>query len=52
MEKKVIKPKKKVVVIEYFTDEMAKSIYCFQEHYKGHKGGKPITKTISLTPKR
>jgi len=51
MEKQLTKPKKKVV-IEYFTDEMAKSIYAFQEQYKGQKGGKPIMKSVSFKTKR
>jgi hypothetical protein len=42
--KKVIKKEKKVV--EYFTDEMAKTIFLFQD--KIGKGSKPIISTIKF----
>lgn len=49
MKKKAIKKEEKV---EYFTEEMHKDIYVFQDQYKGNKGGKPAMKTISLTPRK
>lgn len=47
-----MKDKVKKEKIEYFTDDMAKSIYCFQDSYKASKGSKPVTKTISLKPSK
>jgi hypothetical protein len=38
--------------IEYFTDEMAKNIYPFQPPYQKPKGGKPISQTISIKPRK
>jgi hypothetical protein len=45
VKKKVTKKEKKVVV-EYFTDEMAKSIFLFQD--KIGKGSKPFIATIKF----
>jgi hypothetical protein len=42
IKKKVVKKEKKV---EYFTDEMAKEIFLFQD--KMSRGSKPIISTIS-----
>jgi hypothetical protein len=44
VKKKVTKKEKKVV--EYFTDEMAKSIFLFQD--KIGKGSKPFIATIKI----
>lgn len=49
MKKKIKKTEPKV---EYFTEEMAKFIFVFQDNYKASKGGNPITKTISLSKRK
>jgi len=47
-EKKSLKEK-----IEYFTDEMHKEIFPFQESLKsGYGAGKPISKSVKLTMKK
>jgi vacuolar-type H+-ATPase catalytic subunit A/Vma1 len=43
---KQIKPKKEKIA--YFTDEMHKEIYAFQEGYKQTKSAKPTAKTYSF----
>lgn len=43
-----LKPKKEK--IQFFTDDMAKTIFCFQDTYKASKGGKPYQKTVSIKP--
>ena len=42
------KKEKKEPKVEYFTDDMHKEIFAFQEAYKNTKGSKPSVKTISL----
>ncbi len=42
------KPKKVQEQIEYWTDELHKNIFPFQEGYKNSYGGKPFMKTISI----
>lgn len=41
--------KKKAVVIEYFTDEMHKNIFPFQEGMKSNKSFKPVMKPIKFS---
>jgi hypothetical protein len=48
-ETKVEKPKK---IVEYFTDEMAKDIFVFQDTYKTGRGGNPITKSVSFAKRK
>lgn len=48
----MLKEKTKKEKIQFFTDEMAKTIFCFQDTYKNPKGGKPYQKTISIKPTR
>jgi len=48
MKKKAVKKEK----IEYFTDDMHKDIFLFQEGYKSSKGNKPVMKTISLSTRK
>jgi hypothetical protein len=48
-ETKIQKPKK---VVEYFTDDMHKEIFLFQEGYKVGKGGSPIMKSVSFTKRK
>ena len=48
-ETKVEKPKKEV---EYFTEDMHKEIFLFQENYKGNKGGSPIMKSVSFAKRK
>lgn len=38
--------------VEYFTDDMAKDIYLFQDQYKVSKVGKPVMKSISLSARK
>ena len=38
--------------VEYFTDDMAKEIYLFQDQYKASKSGKPVMKSISLSARK
>jgi hypothetical protein len=46
--KKAVK-KEVVKKVEYFTDDMHKNIFPFQEGYKGTKSsGKPVMKSISV----
>ena len=46
----MIKPKKKVKVIEYFTDEMHKDIFPFQPPMTHRSsGGKAVMKPVSLS---
>lgn len=49
MKKKAVKKevKEKEEKVEYFTEDMHKNIFPFQEGYKGN-GGKPVTKSISF----
>lgn len=49
MKKKAVKKETKV---EYFTDEMHKEIFAFQDAYKGTKGSKPVMKTTTLSMRR
>lgn len=45
--------KSKKKEIEYFTDEMHKEIFPFQEPLKsGYGGGKPISRFVKLTMKK
>ena len=47
------KPKKVEEKVEYFTDELHKEIFCFQDSYKGTKfGGKPVMKSVSFSRTR
>ena len=47
---KNIKDKSKKEKIEFFTDDMAKQIFLFQD--KMGKSSKPVTKTISFKPSK
>jgi hypothetical protein len=38
--------------VEYFTDDMAKGIYLFQDQYKASKGGSPIMKSVSFAKRK
>lgn len=49
MKKKQVKKEEKV---EYFTDDMHKEIFLFQDQYKASKGSKPVMKTISLSARK
>ena len=51
MKKEVIK-KEKQERVEYFTDEMHKEIFAFQDGYKGTNGRKPVMKTITLSKRK
>ncbi len=51
MKKKEVKKEVKKV-IEYFTDDMHKEIFLFQEGYKSGKGSKPVMKSISLSARK
>jgi len=51
MKKKIVKEKKVVKKVEYFTDEMHKGIFAFQEGYKHPKGGKAVMPTIKFSAK-
>ena len=42
------KVKTKKPKVEYFTDEMAKSMFVFQDPYKSPKNGKPTRPTVSF----
>jgi len=50
MKKKAVK--KIIPKVEYFTDDMAKDIYVFQDQYKASKGGKPVMKSVSLSARK
>lgn len=53
MKEKVITKEKKVKKekVEFFTDEMHKGIFAFQEGYKSPKGGKAVMATIKFKTK-
>lgn len=51
MKKKAVK-KEVQEKVEYFTDEMHKEIFAFQDGYKASKGSKPVMKTISLSTRK
>ena len=51
MKKKAVK-KEVTEKVEYFTDDMAKDIYVFQDQYKASKGGKPIIKSVSIATRK
>jgi hypothetical protein len=42
------KKDKKETKVEFFTDEMHKEIYTFQDTYKNTKGSKPIRQSVNL----
>jgi hypothetical protein len=46
---KIEKPKK---VVEYFTEDMHKEIFLFQEIYKGNKSGNAIMKSVSFAKRK
>jgi hypothetical protein len=52
MKKKETKEPKPKKVVEYFTDDMAKDIFVFQDTYKANKGGSPIMKSVSFAKRK
>lgn len=51
MKKKAVK-KEKQERVEYFTDDMHKDIFLFQDQYKASKGGKPVVSSVSLSMRK
>jgi hypothetical protein len=52
MKKKETKVQKPNKVVEYFTEDMHKDIFVFQDTYKASKGGSPIMKSVSFAKRK